>query len=89
MSSRPVQISAVVSAATKARLEHLARASGLKKGRIIEEALKFHLQALAALPADVCVSPRLVLDRQTGERILERIAKAPEPTEAMDELFAP
>ena len=89
MSTRPVQISAIVSAATKARLEGLARASGLKKGRIIEEALTYHLQALAALPADVRVSPRLVVDRKTGASILEQIAHAAEPTEAMRELFAP
>ena len=87
MSTRDVQISAVVSAATKRRLERLARATGLKKGRIIEEALSHHLQALAALPADVRVSPRLVVDRRTGERILEQIMGPAQPSEAMRDLF--
>jgi hypothetical protein len=89
MSTRPVRLSAVVSAATKARLEGVARASGLERDRIVEEALAHHLQALAALPADVRVSPRLVVDRKTGASIRKRIAQPAEPTEAMRELFAP
>ena len=53
MKSKTVQISAVVSEGTKARLERLTQASGLKKAWIIENALNHYLQALAELPADV------------------------------------
>jgi hypothetical protein len=88
MSVKTVQISAVVSQGTKARLERLTQASGLKKAWIIENALNHYLLALDELPADVIIPPRVVVDRQTGERILERIEKPAEPTEAMRELFA-
>jgi len=87
MGIRNVQISAVVSEGTKARLERLAQASGLKKAWIIENALNHHLLALDALPTDVIVPPRMVVDRKTGERLLERIEKPAKPTEAMRELF--
>ncbi len=87
MSPRTVQISAVVHPSIKSRLELLARATGLKKARIIEAALSHHLQALDELPADVIVPPRIVVDRETGERLLQRIANPSPPTETMNELL--
>ena len=87
MSVKTVQISAVVSEGTRSRLERLTQATGLKKGWIIETALNHHLQALDQLPADVIIPPRIIVDRKTGERILERVAKPAEPTEAMRDLF--
>ena len=88
MSPKSVQISAVVSEGTKARLERLTQASGLKKAWIIETALNHYLQALAELPADVIIPPRLLVDRKTGERIVGRMAQPAAPTQAMRELFA-
>lgn len=88
MSNHTVQISAVISEGTKSRLERLAKASGLKKAWIIENALNHHLLALRELPSDVIVPPRLVVDRATGKRILDRIEKPAEPTTAMRELFS-
>lgn len=88
MSVKTVQISAVVSEGTKVRLERLAQASGLKKAWIIENALNHYLLALDELPADVIIPPRMVVDRETGERILERIEEPAGSTEAMRELFA-
>ena len=82
------QISAVVSEGTKSRLERLTRATGLKKAWVIETALAHYLQALDELPTDVIIPPRIVVDRKTGERILERIEKPAKPTPAMRELFA-
>ncbi len=87
MSSKTVQISAVVSEGTKSRLDRLTRATGLKKAWIIETALNHHMQALAQLPAEVIIPSRIVVDRKTGKRILERFNKPAEPTEAMRELF--
>jgi len=88
MSSKTVQISAVVSEGTKSRLDRLTRATGLKKARIIETALNHHMLALAELPTDVIIPSRIVVDRKTGKRILQRTAKPAEPTEAMRELFS-
>lgn len=80
------QISAVISVATKDLLERHARATGVKKGRLIEDALLHHLLALQEIPADMVVHPRIVVDRPTGERILARI-KSPKPTKALVELM--
>ena len=87
MASSQTQVSAVISSETKERLERYARAHGLKKGFLIESALLHHISALESLPAEVIVPPRLVVSRQTGERVLKKIAAPEEPTAAMKELF--
>jgi len=69
------QISARVSRTTKELLERYARATGVKKGHLVEQALRHHLQALQALPADIVVHPKLVVTRKSGEAILKQIAK--------------
>lgn len=88
MSRCTVRISAAVHPSIKSRLDRLARATGLEKARIIEAALSHHLQALDELPTDVIVPPRIVVNRETGKRLLQRIANPSPPTEAMNELFA-
>ena len=69
------QISALVSPATRELLERHVRASGVKKGHLVEQALRHHLQALQELPADVVIHPKLVVTRKSGEAILKQIAK--------------
>ena len=69
------QISAVVSRATKELLERHVRATGVKKGHLVEQALRHHLQALQELPADVVVHPKLVVTKTSGEAILKQIAE--------------
>jgi len=87
MTTEHTQISASVSPETKARLERFARRHGLRKGQVIESALLHHLQALNELPAAVIVPPRLVVTEASGQRLLERLTQADEPTAAMRELF--
>jgi hypothetical protein len=86
MATSQTQVSALISRETKERLERYARAHGLKKGFLIESAVLHHIAALESLPADVIVPPRLVVSRQSGEAVLERIADPREPTAAMKEL---
>jgi len=81
-----IQISAVVSRTTRALLERQARASGVKKGYLIEQALRHHLQALEQLPADVVVHPRLVVSRRSGAAILEQLESG-RPTDALRDLM--
>lgn len=81
------QISAIVSRETKDLLERHVRATGVKKGFLIEDALRHHLLALQELPADLIVHPRLVVSRESGEEILDRIA-SPRPTPALRDLMA-
>ncbi|MCU0242448.1 MAG: hypothetical protein MUF51_08495 [Vicinamibacteria bacterium] len=84
---RETQISAVISVATKVLLERQVRSTGMKKGRVIENALRHHLLALQELPADVVVHPRLVISRRSGQELLARI-KSTKPTKALKELMA-
>jgi len=87
MATTDVQISAFISAATKAQLEKHARASGIKKGRVVEMALLHHLQALQEIPADVMIPPRLVVSKEEGQKLLRRLKKPRRPTRAMRELM--
>jgi uncharacterized protein (DUF1778 family) len=81
------QISAFVSDETRRLLEEATRATGVKKGFLIEQALRHHLDALRALPADVIVSPRLVATAKSGREVLARLANPKSPTAALKKLM--
>lgn len=86
--ARPdVQISAVVSSGTKALVEEYSRATGVKKGHLIEMALLHHLRALHELPAEIIVPPRLVVRKEAAARFVAHIEHPPRPTKAMQELM--
>jgi hypothetical protein len=70
-----VQISAVVSRSTSELLERLTRATGMKKGFVVEQALRHHLQALQELPADVIAHPTLVVTSKSGPAVLTQMAR--------------
>jgi hypothetical protein len=76
MMAEETQISAMVSRATRQLLDRHVRATGVKKGHLVEQALRHHLRALQELPADAVTSPKLVVTRASGEVMLKRIAKA-------------
>ncbi len=84
--SDPISSQKVIHPETKIRI-HEASDGGLKKAALIESALLHHFQALEELPLDIIIPPRLVVSRKSGERMLELVAKSPEPTEAMKALF--
>ena len=83
---KDTQISAVVSRTTKELLERHVRATGVKKGHLIEQALRHHIQALQELPADIIVHPKLVVTRKSGEAILRQMESG-EPTDALRDLM--
>jgi len=83
---KEIQISALVSETTKELLERYVRATGVKKGHLVEQALRHHLLALEELPADVIVHPRLVVTRKSGEDILEQM-RSGKPTQALRDLM--
>ncbi|MEL6548496.1 MAG: hypothetical protein AAFQ82_27985 [Myxococcota bacterium] len=81
------QISAPVSPATKKRLdEHVAR-TGMKKGRVIEDALLHHLNALLELPDDVIIPPRIVLTKESFDRVVDLIENPRKPNSELRELL--
>ncbi len=82
------KISAFISAATKAKVERYANAHGVKKAHLVEEALLHHLQALAELPADLVVPPRIVLTAEAYQQVVALIATPRKPTQALRDLVA-
>ena len=84
---KETQISAIVSATTKDLLERHVRATGIKKGHLVEEALRHHLQALHQLPADAILRPKIVVSRQSGEALLRRATAGRRPTEELRRLM--
>ena len=85
---RSTQISAPISPETKVLLEDHVRATGVKKGRLVESALLYHLRALHELPADVLVPPRLVLSRQSFAELVERLGSPGQPTRELRDLMS-
>lgn len=83
---KETQISAIVSQSTRDLLERHVRATGVKKGHLVEQALRHHLQALHELPADVIIHPKLVVTRRSGAAILKQM-KSGKPTKALRDLM--
>jgi len=81
-----VQISAFVSAETKARLDAYVREHGVKRSYLIERALQHHLAALEEIPADVVIPPAVVASRASGVKLAEMLENPPPPTDAMKAL---
>ena len=81
------QVSAHISEETKARLERFVRRTGQTRGRVIEDALMQHLQALEELPAEALVPARIVLSPESAARVRQMITRPPEPTEDLKRLF--
>jgi uncharacterized protein (DUF1778 family) len=84
-----VQISAQISEATRARLDQYARETGLKKGRLIEDAIEAHLDALDEVPAEYIVPHRVTVDADTWQRIVADVANPAEPAPALRDLMRP
>ncbi len=83
---KETQISALVSRTTRDLLERHVRATGVKKGHLVEQALRHHLQALQELPADVIVHPKLVVTRKSGGAILKQM-RTGKPTKPLRDLM--
>jgi hypothetical protein len=81
------QISAFISAETKDLLDRHVRATGVKKGHLVEAALRHHLEALHELPDDVIVHPRIVVIRKSGQALLEQVKKS-RPNSALQQLMS-
>ena len=85
---RERQISAYVSSGTSERLDMYVRETGMKKARVIEDALNEHLDALEGLPADAIIPTRIVLAEESGEEFLRDLESDEEPTEALRRLMS-
>ena len=82
-----VQISAQISEATKRRLDQYAQETGLKKSRIIDEAVQRHLEAVEEIPAEYIIPTHMVLTRESWDLVVDLIENPREPTQALRDLM--
>jgi hypothetical protein len=78
------QISAFISLGTKELLERHVRATGLKKGYLVEQALRHHLLVLEQIPAEYVVHPRIVVTRESGKAVIEQSESGQAPAALRD-----
>lgn len=82
-----VQISAQLSEATKRRLDQYAQETGLKKSRIIEEAVQRHLDAAEELPPEYIIPTHMVLTNESWNMVVDLIENPREPKQALRDLM--
>lgn len=84
---KETRISAFIAQDVKKDLERYVRARGLKKGYVIEQALRHHLQALKEIPEEYIVPPSLVVTNESFSAILKKAKNLPNPTSALRKLM--
>ena len=82
-----IQISAYVSEGAKVKFDRVAKARGLRKNFMMEQALLYYLRALEELPGEAFLPPRLVLSQDAFQQVVALIENPPPPTAAMLELM--
>ena len=82
-----VQISAQISEATRNRLDVYARETGMKKSRLVEDAILAHLDTLDAVPSEYVIPANIVVDSATWDAVLADIENPSDPTPALRELM--
>jgi hypothetical protein len=88
MTTSATQISAFVTAETKAEIERYTRSTGVKKNHLVEDALRHHLLALRELPADIVIHPRIVVSAASGKALAKQLTAQPRPTAKLKALMA-
>jgi uncharacterized protein (DUF1778 family) len=87
MKTKEKQISAVVSRTTVELLDRLAKARGLKKGYVIEAALRQYLIALRELPPEFIIPPQVVVSSESAPEILDSIRNPKPPSPELRKLM--
>lgn len=82
-----VQISAQISEAARERLDLYARETGMKKSRLVEDAIMAHLDTLDRIPSEFMIPANVQVDADSWERVLRSIDQPAEPAPALRELM--
>lgn len=85
--AKETQISAFISRETKEELERLSRARGLKKGFVVEQALRHYFQVLREIPAEFIIPPRVVVTEESYRKILREIETPSPPAQDLRDLM--
>lgn len=80
------QISALVSTSTRDLLDRHSRRTGIKKSRLIEDAIRHHLAALSEFPEEFVIPTRIVVSNEDFKRI-ESTTKRGKPNAALQALM--
>ena len=81
------QISAQVSVSAKQLLDEFSAVSGIKKSRIVEDALWFYVRARQELPESAIVPARLVVSERGAATVERSLAQPPPATPALVRLM--
>ncbi len=81
------QISAQVSVSAKQLLDEFSAVSGIKKSRIVEDALWFYVRARQELPESAIVPVRLVVSERGAATAERSLAQPPPATPALVRLM--
>ena len=81
------QISAQISASAKQLLDEFSAMSGIKKNRIVEDALWFYVRARQELPESAIVPARMVLTERGAAAVERSLAQPPQATPALARLM--
>ncbi len=81
------QISAMVSVATRERLDRFTESHGLKKNYVVEQALLYFMEARRELPDEALVPARIVLEDKAFDRLAELLERPATPTTGLRELM--
>ena len=82
-----IQISAEISESTRELLEYYVKATGIKKGFLIEQAVLNYIRALNELPSDLLVPARIVLGPESASRVVKHVFRPPKPTVKLRKLM--
>ena len=81
------QISAYISDETQKKMENYSTAYGIKKAYLIENAIEHYLQALHEIPEEFIIPSKIVLSKESFEKVIDMMENPSEPTEALKELM--
>lgn len=82
-----VQISAQISEAARQRLDAYARETGMKKSRLVEDAIMAHLDTLGTVPAEYVIPATVLVDEESWDTVMRDIEQPSEPTHALRQLM--
>ena len=80
------QLSTPITRETREQLDRYSKRTGVKKGHLVEEALRSYLTALEMLPLDVVVPSTVVLDARSSLRFAKE-SKGRTPSAALKKLM--
>lgn len=80
------QLSTPISRETREMLDRYSKRTGIKKGHLIEEALRSYLIAHEGLPADVVVPSTLVLGPSASRKFVREV-RGVKPNAALKKLM--